>query len=556
MAFHGLPDRSAAFLTGGGEMGARIRAHDWSRTELGRPQDWPGSLKTALRIMLASRQPMWVWWGPGLINFYNDAYLPIIDGKHPGALGRPARLVWAEIWPQIRDRIEAALTGESSYSEAELLMMDRNGYREETYHTFSFSPVPDENDRIGGLICANTDDTERVLGIRRMALLRDLAMRGVDAMRSEDVYRLAAESLAADGPDIPFAAFYRFAGDGARALLAGCSGIAPGHAAAPEVISAEAPHVWPVADVARTGQMRVVCGLSELFGALPTGPWREPPREAMVLPLSAGGDSAARGVLVLGVTPCRPRDAGFEDFARMIARQVASTLLSVEAFEAERERARGADALALEVEHRRRIERQQNLLLDELNHRVKNTLATVQALAIQTLKGNDVPARDDFIGRLFALSSQHDLLTLGNWEGASLEGVVRRALKPWREEGREGGRAQGHARFLVEGPPVNLNPKRALALGMAFHELATNAARHGAFSMPDGQVCVQWRLAEDGNSLRLTWRETGGPHIASPGPKGFGLRLVEMGLAREISGAVELAFPPEGLICSWEMTLP
>mgnify|MGYP001545485884 CR=1 FL=1 len=553
MAFRALsdPSPSAAFLTGGGEMGGRIRAFDWSQTVLGPPQGWPDSLKTALRIMLASRQPMWVWWGPGLINFYNDAYLPIIGGKHPGALGRPARLVWSEIWPQIKDRIAAAMAGESSYSEAELLVMRRNGYPEETYYTFSFSPVPDEDGRVGGLVCANTDDTERVIGARRMALLRDLAMRGVDAGHVEDVYRPAAESLASAGRDIPFAVFYRFAGDGERALLAGCSGIAPGHAAAPEVICAAAPHVWPVAEVARTGRMRVV-SLPELFAALPTGPWPEPPREALALPLSAGGDSAARGVLVLGVSPYRPRDSGFEDFARMIARQIASTLLNVEAFEVERERARSADALVLEVEHRRRIERQQNLLLDELNHRVKNTLATVQALAIQTLKGQDIPARDAFIGRLFALSSQHDLLTLGNWEGASLEGVVRRALKPWREEGRD----EGHERFVIEGPPVNLNPKRALALGMVFHELATNAARYGAFSSPDGQVRVQWRVAADGNSLRLSWRESGGPAIAAPGPKSFGLRLVEMGLAREISGAVELAFAPEGLTCSWEMTLP
>jgi two-component sensor histidine kinase len=200
------------------------------------------------------------------------------------------------------------------------------------------------------------------------------------------------------------------------------------------------------------------------------------------------------------------------------------------------------------VEHRRRIERQQNLLLDELNHRVKNTLATVQALAIQTLKGADVPARDTFIARLFALSGQHDLLTLGNWEGASLEGVVRRALRPYREEERE--------RFSVEGPPVHLNSKRALALGMAFHELATNAARHGAFSNREGRVTVRWTPAQGGTSLRLTWRESGGPPITAPGPKGFGLRLVEQGLAREISGAVTTSFAPEGLVCSWEMTLP
>src|SRR3954469_19398791 len=104
------------FLAGGGEMGAAIRAFNWAATPLGPPESWPQTLRTCLRIMLASRQPMWVWWGPDLINFYNDAYLPIIGGKHPGALGRPARDVWAEIWHQIRDRIAAAMQGEASYS--------------------------------------------------------------------------------------------------------------------------------------------------------------------------------------------------------------------------------------------------------------------------------------------------------------------------------------------------------------------------------------------------------------------------------------------------------
>jgi PAS domain-containing protein len=109
--------------------------------------------------MLASRQPMWVWWGPELINFYNDAYLPIIGGKHPDALGQPAQQVWHEIWDQIRERIAAAMAGEATYSEAEMLLMHRNGYPEETYYTFSFSPVPEEDGRIGGIVCANTDDT-------------------------------------------------------------------------------------------------------------------------------------------------------------------------------------------------------------------------------------------------------------------------------------------------------------------------------------------------------------------------------------------------------------
>jgi hypothetical protein len=105
---------SRDFLQGGGQMGQAIRAMDWSQTPLGLPENWPGALKTCLGIMLSSSQPMWVWWGPQLINFYNDAYLPIIGDKHPGALGRPARQVWCEIWHQIEGRIGAAMRGEST----------------------------------------------------------------------------------------------------------------------------------------------------------------------------------------------------------------------------------------------------------------------------------------------------------------------------------------------------------------------------------------------------------------------------------------------------------
>jgi two-component sensor histidine kinase len=533
------------FLTGGGDMGAAMRAFDWASTPLGPTHSWPRTLKTCLRIMLASRQPMWVWWGPELINFYNDAYLPIIGSKHPDALGRPARAVWAEIWDQIRGRVTAAMAGESSYSEAEMLLMQRGGYVEETYYTFSFSPVPEEDGSIGGIVCANSDDTDRVIGARRLALLREIASRTWEADTVADVYVLAGRALATDPRDMPFAMIYRFADHGAHAVLCGRSGIAPGHAAAPETIALESGAVWPISEVAR-GSRRQVSRLGEKFSALPKGPWNDAPQDALLLPLATSADVAPRGVLILAANPYRRRgDDSFENFAALVARQIASAAVSIEAYEAERERAKSADSLALEIEHRRRIERHQNLLLDELNHRVKNTLATVQAMAIQTLKGVALEARDAFLARLFALSSQHDLLTLDNWEGASFEGVVRRALRPWREE--------GNTRFHVEGPAVHLEPKRALALGMAFHELATNAAKYGALSNETGTVRVTWTIEPE--LLKLRWQEQGGPAVAEPQRRGFGLRLIEHGLGREISGKVIVDFRPEGLICQWDMKL-
>lgn len=535
------------FLAGGGEMGAAIRAFDWTQTPLGDPAGWPQTLKTCLRIMLASRQPMWVWWGPELINLYNTAYLPIIGDKHPGALGQPAREVWHEIWDQISERIADAMAGEASYSEAEMLVMHRHGYLEETYFTFSFSPVPEENGTIGGIVCANTDDTDRVIGARRLALLRELASRTWDAETVDDVYALSAKALTADPRDMPFALIYRLETDGARASLRGTTGIAAGHAAAPDVIGLDGSSLWPVSETIRSGARRLVSRLPEKFAELPRGPWDDPPQDALLLPLSTSAEAAPRGVLILGVNPYRRQDdESFENFAALVARQIASAIVNIEAYEAERDRAKFADSLSLEIEHRRRIERHQNLLLDELNHRVKNTLATVQAMAMQTLKGVDLPARDAFLARLFALSGQHDLLTLDNWEGASFEGVVRRALRPWRED--------SHLRFHIEGPAVHLDPKKALALGMAFHELATNAARYGAFSNDTGTVNVSWTISPD-RRLKLLWEERGGPPVELPERRGFGLRLIEYGLAREISGQVELDFSPDGLTCTWDMQL-
>ena len=214
-------------------MGARIRAFGWDRSPLGPAALWPRSLKTAVRIMLTSRQPMFVWWGEELINLYNDPYRSIVGGKHPASLGQPAREVWHEIWGQIAPRAESALRkNEGTYDEALLLIMERHGYPEETYYTFSYSPIPDDDGGTGGIFCANTDETQRILGERRLTLLRELSTTAADARTVADACRLSAAALGADARDVPFALLYLLAGDGRHVELAGASGIAPDHPAA------------------------------------------------------------------------------------------------------------------------------------------------------------------------------------------------------------------------------------------------------------------------------------------------------------------------------------
>jgi two-component sensor histidine kinase len=191
-----------------------------------------------------------------------------------------------------------------------------------------------------------------------------------------------------------------------------------------------------------------------------------------------------------------------------------------------------------DVTDRVHAERQQKLLVDELNHRVKNTLATVQAIAAQTLRSTaDMETfREAFESRLMALSATHDLLTATNWRSAGLRDVLRVEFRPY-----------GAERYRLEGPEVSLTPAEALALGLLFHELATNAAKYGALSTSSGCVEIAWTTNDKG--LELTWRERGGPAVMAPTRRGFGSRLIERSLKGALAGDAVLEFAPTGLVC-------
>ena len=172
---------SSGFLQGGGEMGALVRALDWEQTPLGPVERWPQSLLTTLSLLLNSKYPMFIFWGPQLVKIYNDGYRPITGAKHPWALGRPATEVWPEIWDDIKPLVDRALAGDATWSENLQLFMHRRGFPEEVYFTFSYSPVRDETGGVGGMFCACTETTSEVLGERRLQTLRDLAAGPTEA---------------------------------------------------------------------------------------------------------------------------------------------------------------------------------------------------------------------------------------------------------------------------------------------------------------------------------------------------------------------------------------
>jgi PAS domain S-box-containing protein len=338
---------TAEVLAGGGEMGALMRSIDWSASAIGPVERWPQSLRTAVGICLNSRFPMLIWWGPEFVKLYNDAYRPMLGTtKHPRAMGQRGRECWPEIWDIIGPMLEGVLfRGEATWSDDQLLILDRNGYLEECYFTFSYSPIRDETGGVGGIFTAVTETTGRVLGERRLRTLRELAARAGDAKTAEEACRIAAESMAGNHADLPFALLYLLDAEGRHATLVGTANLEPGGAAAPQCVdvSIASGGIWPLASVVRTHQAALVDDLPIRVDGLSAGPWPVPPHTALVLPVLSLTQERLTGLLVVGISPRRALDDDYHGFLELVAGHVATAIANAQAYEQERQR---AEALA------------------------------------------------------------------------------------------------------------------------------------------------------------------------------------------------------------------
>jgi signal transduction histidine kinase len=282
-----------AFLRGGGEMGARMRSLDWSNTPIGPPDAWPQSLRSTVSMLLPSKAQIILFWGPEFTVLYNDAYRPVFGAKHPDALGRPGREAWSEIWTSMLHELLAgvARTGEAFWAKDLLFEVERYGFKEETYFDVSYDPVRGESGEVEGVYCIVTETTERVIGERRMALLKELAERNATARTEHDACRIAAETLGAKPHDVTFALTYL------GNELQGCTPEAEGQLAAarPELV------------------------------------------KEFTLSSSSAGVPAGR--LVVGLNPRRPLDDQYRAFLELVADQVVTALANARAYEAERRRA-------------------------------------------------------------------------------------------------------------------------------------------------------------------------------------------------------------------------
>ncbi|TFZ07883.1 ATP-binding protein [Ramlibacter humi] len=325
----------------GSEMAALVSEFDWASTPLGPAEGWPQSLKSAVRLMLGSRYPMFIWWGPELVGIYNDAYCEVLGPRHPWALGRSARETWAEIWDVLGPQGDSVMQhGTSTWNDRVLLTMQRKGYVEETYFTFSYSPCFNDAGEVGGVFCTCTDDTSRVLGERRLKTLGDLSAAVLDSRNAQEACEAAVLSLSANTHDLPFMLLYLQ--DGSALQLAAGAGVQDERIAVLRSRLDE-PGLWPFADVASGGEPLQVTRLDQ-YARVPAGPWEEPVQDALVLPLPAPTGGTA-GFMVAGLNPRRPLDGEYRDWLRLVAQQVASAIADARSFEEERQRAQSLAAL-------------------------------------------------------------------------------------------------------------------------------------------------------------------------------------------------------------------
>jgi len=327
-----------SWLAGGGEMGALIRSMDWSATPLGPLHTWPQSLRTSVSLCLSSTFPILVAWGPDDIQIYNDAYRPICGDLHPRAMGGPFKEIWASAMPVVGDAFERAHQGEGTYIRDQRMFLDRHGYLEEAFMTFSFSPIRDESGEVGGIFHPISESTPPVLNARRSQGLRDLSAAIGDARAVSDIAHDIAAHQPAMALDLPFVLLYQIDADSGRLHLCGGAGLEAHGALAPAVLDLD-DALWPFAATAAARTAQQVHGLAPRFACSPCGPYEAAPDAALVLPVTVPGQQELFGFVVAGVSAARALDEDYLNFYSLLGAAMNTAVGNVIAYEKEQRRA-------------------------------------------------------------------------------------------------------------------------------------------------------------------------------------------------------------------------
>jgi signal transduction histidine kinase/DNA-binding response OmpR family regulator len=391
-----MTEEASEWLAGGGEMGMAVRSLDWSKTALGPLEHWPQSLRTIVSTCLSSRFPILIWWGPDLVMIYNDALARIIGNKHPRALGQRGEEGWWEVWHVLGPMLMSVLSqGASTWSEDQRLDIERtleSGYLEETYFTFSYSPIRDETGGIGGVFCAVTETTAQVLSERRLRTLSSLAQQTAEVTTADEACLRAAIALEDNQADIPVALLYLTQADGCITLASSV-----GLTFRSNRLECAEHNAWPLEAVLQTGNSLVI-DEDEAQHAFATsnGNAASPTKCALLLPLRRVGEFRASGVLVVGLAPLLLLDDRYRSFLALVAGQIGTAIASAHALEAAEDR---AEALA-------QLDRAKTVFFSNVSHEFRTPLTLILG-----------PTED-------ALASEARALV-----GADLEAVHRNGLR-------------------------------------------------------------------------------------------------------------------------------
>jgi two-component sensor histidine kinase len=477
----------AVFPMGEGELATLMRAFDWSASSLGPIAGWPPHLKSVVNLMLLAQAQIVLFWGPEFVALYNDAYAPTIGKKHPGALGRPARESWTELWDDLEPLLRRVLeTGETVFAKDRPFYIERHGYPETVYFDISYSAVRSETGEVGGVLCIVNETTERVVAQAELARAQERLTYALSAsgMVGTFDWHVQSDTFYSDARFAEMFSVDPTKGEQGAPLADYLAGVHPEDVeritnAVNDAVTSGERYAQEYRLLQRNGNIR----------------WVE-----------------VRGECLFG------QDGKPDRFVGVV----------------------------VDITSQKNAQERQRLLAREADHRVKNIFANVHSMISLSARSARTPREmaQALRGRMDALLRAKDLIRPGimgtehEGERSTVDALVRTVLHPYDD-------GTPH-RIVLDGPAVPVGAKAVTGLALALHETATNAVKYGALSRPEGSVRVTWTASHD--DFNLEWVETGGPDIAEvPRAKGFGSVLTERSVTSELRGEIERDWQRSGL---------